>query len=169
MSTTTHATTPDRLLEMAYDMEQKGNLTLAAGLRKMAHDPDFRATVARLLAEEESDAYLEARAAVARELDEVLAVRLEPTYRDPANDDYTAEPIGPVAYIDYHYGNGDDEVALCIDIDRQDAPSVLWCGDDAIDLDRALRTAANLFTLLSTDEVRAALAADAERRRERAA
>lgn len=85
------STTTDRLLELAYDLEQQGKLSLAAGLRRMAHDPLFFATVAHELVERDSITPIEPPASYASLLDQTRAEIAE-TLRINNNDDRAVAP-----------------------------------------------------------------------------
>jgi hypothetical protein len=92
----TTAMTTDRLLAIAYDLEQAGQLADAANMRRVAHDPALFATV--------TAAYLEDRARVARLVDQALdpllagARMLDQATRDPrADSDSPSAPFGTLA------------------------------------------------------------------------
>jgi hypothetical protein len=79
---------------------------------------------------------------------------LGPTYRDE-DGEYTGQPGGPLAFVDYHHGD-DDDVIISIDIeDASKAPGVLLFGNGEVPLDQFERAARMVRDLLARPEVRA--------------
>jgi hypothetical protein len=86
------------------------------------------------------------------------AVRVERLYYDETHPlgDMSLEPRGPLAYVGYIVGAGDDTVEVSFNVAGDFPPEVSLFGRDAVPLDQVERAIANLQLLLADPRVQAA-------------
>lgn len=182
------STTTDRLLELAYDLEQQGKLSLAAGLRRMAHDPLFFAEVTRVLAEREpvvehpmilaARAYDQAPtpehyAAMAREW-EAAGLPMHSEHDDPIETVISTErgitctrvdSAPDRAWLSFTIGTKGEDGRILVDLDivggRPGCDLLIWgeqINDEPMTLDQLRQIHADLGAMLADERLLGALA-----------